>query len=87
MFHWVVPPLISSVKGAVKAVTLRNNSPLPAPTPDSRAAVRLLGKHAMLPALRWSEPLCELFHSEVEDNQFALSQAKMVVAQERVKLT
>ena len=80
-------PSTSSAKGAVKAVTLRNKTPLPAPTSDSRAAIWLLGKHLVLSVLQWSEPLCELPHSEVEDNQFALSQEEMVAVQECVKLT
>lgn len=84
---WVCSPSTSSVKDAVKAVATSKNSPLPAPTPDSHAAVRLLGKRCMLSVLQWSERLWKLRHSEVEDNQFSLSQAKMLVAQEQVKLS
>lgn len=54
---------------------------------DSWAAFQLQGNGPALLVLQWSEPRCKLLHSEVEDNQFALSQGKMVVAQECVQLT
>ena len=55
--HCISPgccPSTSAVKGAIKVVALRNNTCLPAPTPDPCAAGRLLGKKFVL---QRSEPL------------------------------